>query len=85
MGIMIVFLMSCQSNSEKKTNEEVAEKPDSVIVNETQPLNDTTKNEIKPIANKPKPNRKDSIRKPIRPDKNPPTCKYGVMMDDDMN
>ncbi len=85
MGIMIVFLMSCQSNSEKKTNEEAPEKPDSVVVNETQPIKDTIKPENKPIANKPKPIRKDSIRKPIRPDKNPPVCKYGVMMDNDMN
>lgn len=85
MGLMIVFLMSCQSNNEKKETEELAEKPDSVIVKDTLPLKDTLKNEIKPIANKPKPIRKDSIRKLVRPDKNPPVCKYGVIMDDDMN
>ena len=80
MGVMMVFLLSCQSNNEKKETEEQAEKPDSVIVKDTLLLKDTVKNEIKPIANKPKPIRKDSIRKPIRPDKNPPVCKYGVMM-----
>ena len=85
MGFVILFLMSCQSNNEKKETEELAEKPDSVIVKDTLPLKDTLKNEIKPIANKPKPIRKDSIRKLVRPDKNPPVCKYGVMMDDDMN
>ncbi len=79
MGFAILFLMSCQSNSEKKTNEEVPEKPDSVVVNETQPIKDTIKPENKPIANKPKPVVKDSVSKPQKPkDKPVMMTKYGV-------
>lgn len=79
MGLVILFLMSCQSSSEKKTNEEVTEKPDSVVVNETQPLKDTIKPEINSTANKPKPVLKDSVSKPKKPKEKPVMMtKYGV-------
>lgn len=79
IGLIVLFLMSCQSNSEKNATEDEVIKPDSGIANQTQPLKDTTIEELNPNANKPKPVVKDSVSKPQKPkDKPVMMTKYGV-------